>query len=214
MSPVVHTRATKEAITYRTATVSRTYVPNKERRSRGLVAALLPLALLLVMLLPITKASAARPDVSVDLDGEWAYQQGDNPQWADPSFDDSGWAHLGAPAFANVAAARWRNGIYWYRQRVPAPQVPDLALEIGPVDGPYEVYVNGKPIGGVGRFPPHPAWYASRTRVFSIPSEARDLSGYLLIAIRVYRWPAGMRWGWIRRPIRPYSVQPPSSIAR
>jgi hypothetical protein len=150
--------------------------------------------LLLAVLAPAAGAWAARPDVSVDLDGEWAFHTGDDPQWSDPSFDDSGWAHLGAPAFANVAATRWRDGVFWYRQRVPAPQVADLALEMGPVDGAYEIYVNGKRIGGMGRFPPHPAWYASRGRVFPIPAEARDLSGYLTIAVRVYRWRVPTRW--------------------
>jgi hypothetical protein len=165
-------------------------------------AAVRHLALLLfVALAPATETFAAPPDISVNLDGDWAYHAGDSPpavggslEWASPSLDDSGWAHVGATAFANVAAARWRDGVFWYRQRVAAPQVRDLALEIGPQDGAYEVFVNGTKIGAVGRFPPHPAWYASRARVFPVPAEARDLSGYLLIAVRAYRWPVITRW--------------------
>jgi len=148
----------------------------------------------LVLSALVSIAYAAPPAVTMDLDGEWAYQQGDNPQWADPSFDDIGWARLGAPAFANVAAARWRDGVYWYRQRVPEPRVADLAFQMGPVDGAYEVYVNGKLIGGRGEVAPHPAWYAAREEVFRIPDNARDLSGYVVIAVRVYRGPVVTRW--------------------
>ncbi len=85
------------------------------------------------------------------LDGLWRFHTGDNPAWADSSFDDSNWPLVrsdeswtkqGYPAF---------NGYAWYRFKIEVPghgRSIDLFLnEI--VDG-YQVYANGKLIGSAG----------------------------------------------------------------
>jgi hypothetical protein len=83
------------------------------------------------------------------------------------------------------------DGIGWYRLRVtPAPgqQFPDeLAILIRDVDDAYELYWNGKLIGGDGRLPPHPVWYVDPPpHIFGLgPAQ----SGVL--AIRVWMAPFG-----------------------
>jgi hypothetical protein len=146
--------------------------------------------LCLVFLLASVRAFAAAPEIVTELDGNWTWQRGDNPQWASPSFDDSSWPAMSAQAFANIRPAAQRDGIFWYRQRVQEPAAEGLALELGPIDGACEVFVNGSRIGGLGAFPPHPAWYAARNLLFPIPPGPRDL----LIAIRVYRWKLAPQW--------------------
>jgi hypothetical protein len=144
----------------------------------------------LVFLLASARGFAAGPEIVTELDGAWAWQRGDNPQWADPSLDDSAWPKMSAQAFANVRPTAQRDGIFWYRQRVQAPLAEDLALELGPIDGACEVFVNGSRIGGIGAFPPHAEWYSARNLLFPIPPGSSDL----LIAIRVYRWKLAPQW--------------------
>jgi sigma-B regulation protein RsbU (phosphoserine phosphatase) len=144
----------------------------------------------LILLFSGLSAFAAQTEFAFDLDGPWAMQRGDDPHWAEPGFDDSAWPRISGRAFADVLALGQRDGIRWYRQRVHSPEGAELAFEIGPIDGAYEVYVNGRAIGSFGRFPPHAAWYAARGRLFRIPDGSTDL----LIAIRIYRWKMPATW--------------------
>src|SRR5690242_14955777 len=60
--------------------------------------------------LPLLGHAAERQTVSIalghstaHLDGPWKFHTGDDPRWADPDFDDSGWESmdLSAPQDAN-----------------------------------------------------------------------------------------------------------------
>ncbi len=87
------------------------------------------------------------------LAGMWKRQAGDDPRWADPAFDDSGWPSARVPdeGFAVI------NGYSWYRFRVRLPEnrpAEPLALMIGANfrrGGAYEVFWNGQPVGGAGQ---------------------------------------------------------------
>jgi hypothetical protein len=144
----------------------------------------------LLFFLSFARAVAASPEISLELDRDWAWQRGDNPRWADPAFNDSSWPRISAQAFANVRPAAQRDGTFWYRQRVQAPAADGMALDLGPIDGAYEVFANGTRIGGLGTFPPHAEWYSARNLLFPVPAGSNDL----LIAIRVYRWKLAPQW--------------------
>ncbi len=86
-------------------------------------------------------ASAQTPIVAVTLaqatarlNGPWRFNVGDNPRWADPGFDDSGWqvmdlsspasatdGDVGLPHYAPGWSARGHAGYFgyaWYRLRL------------------------------------------------------------------------------------------------
>ena len=58
------------------------------------------------------------------LDGLWRFHTGDNPAWADPNFDDSGWSLLRSDQSWSMQGYPGYTGMAWYRLRVQLP--PDL----------------------------------------------------------------------------------------
>jgi sigma-B regulation protein RsbU (phosphoserine phosphatase) len=68
---------------------------------------------------------------SVDLDKErlqvaplpalWRFHAGDNPAWADPQFDDSGWSLLRSDRSWNKQGYAGYQGIGWYRFQLVLP---------------------------------------------------------------------------------------------
>lgn len=96
------------------------------------------------------------------LGGRWQFREGDNPAWADPSFDDYFWAQITADKPWGLQNHANYAGFAWYRRHItisPAPGAsPDVALLIPAVDEVYEIYWNGVLVGHLGRMPPH--WVA------------------------------------------------------
>ncbi|HEV2323772.1 MAG TPA: SpoIIE family protein phosphatase [Terracidiphilus sp.] len=89
------------------------------------------------------------------LDGLWRFHTGDNPAWASPSFDDSKWPLLRSDESWTKQGYANYEGYAWYRFRI---QVPDgsepLALFLPRIRTGYQVFANGKFIGGEGSIVP------------------------------------------------------------
>jgi hypothetical protein len=125
----------------------------------------------------------------IKLNGFWQFHTGDDPRWASPSFDDSGWEPITASdSWGNQDHAGY-TGFAWYRRHLEINVVPGAktayALLVPPVDDAYEVYWNGKLIGSYGELPPRPHWYyTSFFRAFPVPSADSGT-----IAIRVWKSP-------------------------
>jgi hypothetical protein len=125
----------------------------------------------------------------VELDGPWQFHTGDDPAWAAPGFDDSGWERLRGDDTWGAQGHEGYTGFAWYRLHLalnPAPGAkPDFALMLAGVMDAYELYLNGVLIGHNGKLPPHPVWY------FNQPPQTYGLgplrSGVL--AIRVWKTP-------------------------
>jgi len=163
----------------------------------------------LVLLLGVTAmiAVGGRPDpagVGQTLDGAWLFHAWDNPRWADPGADESGWdgialvsrpeshdGDVGIPGYLDGWRARGHatlEGYGWYRRHVRLPPERDLVL-VGPpsVDDGYEAYWNGHPIGGVGRLSGVPKVIGTRPLLMTLPAMAGARDGVL--AIRAYMQP-------------------------
>lgn len=169
---------------------------------------------LLFSLLPVL-AEAAEPqpitlgESAASLAGPWKFHAGDDPRWADPAFDDSGWEamDLSAPPAANDGdvgitpyTSGWSDkghpgyqGYAWYRLHlsVTPPAGKTLAL-LGPwdVDSAYQFYGNGRLLGGIGDFSGavpvahgnhYPLWLA-------LPPDLAQ-GGPMTLAIRVWMGP-------------------------
>jgi serine phosphatase RsbU (regulator of sigma subunit) len=95
----------------------------------------------------------------------WRYHPGDNPQWADPEYDDSDWEITNTVLRPKSVPTSGWNGIGWYRLHIT---VDSLLLNKPLIidkwqGGPSEVYLNGELLfsaGTVGatpgsEIPPH-----------------------------------------------------------
>jgi hypothetical protein len=141
------------------------------------------------------------------LNGPWKFHTGDDLAWARPDFDDSNWAEIdltpppgsfdrfiGTSGFVPGWTARGYpgySGFAWYRLRVNVEQHESaeqglLALKMPDnCDDAYQVYVDGKLIGSMGRFTPNGITvYLTRPRAFALDSALRG--GLITIAIRVW----------------------------
>ena len=119
--------------------------------------------------------------------GLWQFHLGDDPAWAQPGIDDSGWERLPADKPWGDAGHPGYTGFAWYRRALtldPAQQEP-LALLLPPLDSAVEVYWNGAKVGSVGTLPPHARWYSLPQPVaIPLPVAPGARSGQL--AIRVW----------------------------
>lgn len=148
-----------------------------------------------------------RPDPSGParvLYGTWYFHPGDDMRWADPRASETGWDRfllasspqtrdddVGLPGLLDGWRARGHSdleGYGWYRLHMTLPRVPDLAL-LGPtmVDDGYQMFWNGRLIGGIGRLGEHPRVIASRPFLVRLPASHKGEAGVL--AIRTYMQP-------------------------
>jgi serine phosphatase RsbU (regulator of sigma subunit) len=127
---------------------------------------------------------------TVPLDGDWQFHLGDNPSWASPTLDDSGWERIGVDKPWGDQAHFGYTGYAWYRRHVnflPVAGVEsDLALLLPPIDNIYEVYWNGNLIGHHGKFPPYPVWYGA------VPAQIVGLGSPRegVLAFRIWKLPS------------------------
>ncbi len=128
------------------------------------------------LLLVVMLAGPAFADTATPLNGPWAFHMGDDPRYAQAQFDDSTWervdltpkpgAHdgdVGLPGYVPGWTARGHKGEWghaWYRLHVHAEGSVLVAPTL--VDGPYIVFWNGRPVGGIGNVGAHPQTYAAR----------------------------------------------------
>jgi len=130
-----------------------------------------------------------------ELHGLWRFHTGDDPDgklgWADPGFDDSSWKLLRSDEPWSEQGYKNYAGMAWYRfQVILPPKHPSLALHIPTINTSYEVFANGRLIGGLGGIPPHEkVLYSGAGQVIPISNDLISEGGPLTIAIRVWLWP-------------------------
>lgn len=133
-------------------------------------------------------------DEGISLAGQWRFQPGDNLDWAEPGFNDAHWSTLAAPRRWPGAGYPETGQFAWYRltlqfdpnQRDISTALTQLGLRLPKVLSAYEVYAGGYLLGGVGKLPPLSEVNYDRERVYSIPPQAVDASGRLVLALRVW----------------------------
>jgi phosphoserine phosphatase RsbU/P len=129
---------------------------------------------------------------SLNLDA-WRFHPGDDATWSQPEFDDSQWVLLSGNKSWDVQGYKGLSGFAWYRIHVQVP--PGMPLEFSPghVFDNFDVFVNGRKLATWGK-PVAGAmpWYGQSAWSLLVPIPAEDIpeSGDLVIALRVYHWPA------------------------
>jgi hypothetical protein len=149
----------------------------------------------------------------VALTGPWKFHIGDNPKWADPSFDDSHWEtvdltpqagsidpSLGTEGFSPGWTAKGHpgySGFAWYRIRlhITGADGPLALLSPTNFDNSYQLFANGRLIASYGDFDrPVPTVYASAPAMFALPGFGGQHSqdGSTVVAFRFYMAPAAL----------------------
>jgi hypothetical protein len=152
---------------------------------------------------PVVLQSAAGV---IALTGPWRFAAGDNTQWARADYDDRGWetvdltpkphahdADVGLAGYVPGWSARGHrgySGYAWYRLAIDVRAPPrDLALAAPTlVDSAYQIYWDGRDIGGIGEFTKTPPTaYGVHPQMLTVRAVA---PGRHLIAIRSWMDPA------------------------
>jgi hypothetical protein len=152
-----------------------------------------------------------RPDpprlraAAILLDGPWRFRTGDDPRWADASADDRNWetidltaapgshdGDVGLPDYLGGWMAHGHpghTGYAWYRRGVTVPAGRASWDVLGPtlVEDGYEIYWNGRLLGGSGKLGPHPRVVGTRPLRFALPAGAAGTRGVL--ALRAFMLP-------------------------
>jgi len=136
----------------------------------------------------------------VNIDGDWQFTLGDDPQYAKPDYDDGWWEKMGLPV-----DEQWHTwgaqthpsytGFAWYRRHIDIEPTPGMTgqykILFDEVDDAYEVYWNGKLIGSVGKMPPRPSWfYTMYPHNFPLEGSSKGV-----LAIRVWKAPLSIFQG-------------------
>ena len=137
------------------------------------------------------------------LGGPWRFRVGDDTVWASPAYDDRSWetVSLAAPPGAHDGdvgltgyvpgwSARGHAGyagFAWYRIRVRLSGDIDSLAIAGPpyVEDAYQLFVNGKLLGGIGEFRRGaPSAYSTTPLLLRLPRGSE-----MVIALRVWMAP-------------------------
>jgi sigma-B regulation protein RsbU (phosphoserine phosphatase) len=126
----------------------------------------------------------------------WRFSAGDDPRWADPSFDDSKWRVLQPTTELDSQGLAMTLNLAWFRFRLRMPaDTPSLVLLMPRLGNAYEIFADGQLAGQAGSLPPgKPEAVVPTSRIFSLPlKRARQLPGAeskeILVAIRIWQDP-------------------------
>ena len=143
----------------------------------------------------------------INLDGSWRFQEGDDPRWADPAFDDKDWAEVSlGKTFAEQGIVSYA-GYGWYRLRLQPQQLAALGSSASRATllllvtsnsvGQLTVYVNGVEAGHTRGMTEPLSEYQSPPFAVQLAS---DGTTPVVLAIRSWAGPTtGIRRGLLER---------------
>lgn len=120
------------------------------------------------------------------LDGSWKIMRGDELEYKNPYFDDSGWNIIEVPSNSQQFSISG-NDVIWYRKSLYLPLAKPtftLGMELGKIAYSDEVYVNGQLIGASNSGDTDNI-FIEKVRIYQVPSEILKFGGYNTVAIRV-----------------------------
>ncbi len=179
----------------------------RPRATRTPMAAAVALALLTSP--TIASAQSDTTPFGLDLEGEYRMILGDDLAYADPAFDDSGWAVTTVPTSdGHEGQYDDYDGYGWFRRSFVLPAAANglnLVLSAGYLDDADEVFLNGVLVGKSGEFPPDSDSQWFERRLYPIPSEALRYGQENVIAVRLNDFSGG--GGWYKGPVGIFSKE-------
>ena len=143
---------------------------------------------------PGTKSAAGEFDGTslrepADLAATWLVQPGDNPAYANPTWDDSQWLRVGSTTSLKRLLPRGNPGIVWYRLHLHVmPDQTGLALKETSLSSAFEVYSNGVKLMQLGRVAPFVGYTSDAQLMARIP-DSQIATGSVVLALRVHLTP-------------------------
>jgi hypothetical protein len=121
----------------------------------------------------------------------WLFAPGDNPAWASPVFDDTGWQTVSTEN--ELLEVGIRDISYgWYRIHVHLrPGTHNLMVGTRGVSGRYEIFANGVRIGGFGNMIGSRVFGQRALLAFKVPDNLIAERSDLVLAIRIAFNPGG-----------------------
>ena len=149
-------------------------------------------AVVATMLVAGQATAAELPDISQG----WRFHKGDDPAWADPTLDDSGWQAIEVGADWDGPDGEDYDGFGWYRLRFRLPEglkedrdfahYGELKLELGSIDDVDRTYLNGELVGEMGSLPPAFKGDWQTPRRYTVPAGLLRWDEDNVIAVRVF----------------------------
>jgi hypothetical protein len=134
--------------------------------------------------------------ISLNLNGAWKFQTGDNKNWKSTEFNDETWKSINVPATWESQGYEDYDGYAWYRLKFTVPQnftKEELYLSLGKIDDIDDVYLNGEHIGNVYDLRKkswmgvqYTGWEWTMPRTYKIREGLLTRNGSNTIAVRVY----------------------------
>ncbi len=125
----------------------------------------------------------------VQLAGEWSFRIGHDPAWASPFREKRNWQRIRVPGGWERQGYAEYNGHAWYK----APLVIDsrlageeFGLDLGLIGDVDEVFLNGRPVGSTGSFPPRFDKASLAHRYYRLPRSVLRVGEFNELAIHVY----------------------------
>jgi hypothetical protein len=170
-------------------------------------------ALLLTTMMGCSYGSRDEIRTTVELNGKWKFEIGDDSLRSREEFDDTKWEEIRVPSAWEDAGFPGYDGYAWYRKHFTAPStLPDrpLFLTTGPIDDVDQMWVNGHLVGVTGEFPPHFETAYNVDRRYRVVPQYLHPGADNVIAVRVYDdgGAGGFLWGHARLVNVNYGLDP------
>ncbi len=127
------------------------------------------------------------------LDMAWLAEPGDDPSYASPDFDDSGWTRFDPYSHISLVCGGDQPDVVWYRLHMRVdPAATGLALSAHSISRAFEIYVNGERLLASGRVAPFKPYSRGARSLARIPDRVVE-AGNIVVALRVHISPT--EWG-------------------
>jgi hypothetical protein len=148
----------------------------------------------------------------ITLGPNWLFAPSDNPAYASPTFDDSGWMTISTDKQLLDYGIRDIPDC-WYRIHVRLrPGARDLSIGLERTFGSYEVFVNGARVGGQGSMSGQRVFRQRTMVAFPIPDNAIGPDGNAVVALRFFVEVAGTGGRGTSMPLRTINPNVKSGI--
>jgi len=162
----------------------------RPRRQGAFRLAMLAAAFLLLVLpaatVPAQSFDATNLRQPTDLAATWLVHGGDDPAYAQPGFDDSGWTRFNPDGSLKSVLGNSAPEVVWYRLHVKVqPSQLGLSLSEFYLSSAFEIYANGQKILANGRVMPFAAFTLGGRLLARIPDK-EIATGSVVIAVRTH----------------------------
>jgi hypothetical protein len=133
----------------------------------------------------------------VELDGPWKFEIGDDPRWADPAFDDSGWRAVKLGQTLYDQGIESYSGYGWYRMRLEPEKLAEMSklsgsaapvlMVTGDSVGQVSLFINGVEANWTRGMTDRPTMYFSPPITAGL--QGVNLSAPVELAIRTWAGP-------------------------